>query len=95
MSLSTLILLQKTTLVFISCGKKIKFFHWFLEAIDYAFAHKNSQLQKIIFQNIQKTMVQQNIFLQCWQDVGILTCSSFHQFKTLSSIVSLFKFSVA
>ena len=58
------VILQKTILVFSSCGGEIKVFHRSLEANDYAFARKNSQLQKTIFQNIQKMMVQKDIFLQ-------------------------------
>ena len=70
------VILQKTILVFSSYGGEIKVFRRSLEAIDCAFARKNAQLQIIFFQNTQKMVVQQDIFLQNWQDVGILSCSS-------------------
>ena len=65
-----------------------------MEAINYVYAHTNFKLQKKTIQNKQKTMVEQDIFFQNWQDVGVLTCF-IHQFKTLSSFVSVFKFAVA
>ena len=58
------VILQKTFLVFSSCGREIKIFHRSLRTIDYIFAHTNSQFQKIIFQNVKKMIVQQDIFLQ-------------------------------
>ena len=87
------IILQKTILVFSSCGGEIKVFHRSLEAIDYAFARTNSQLQKTIFQNIQKVMVQQ-VFARMAR-CGYFDLFKFNQFKTLSSFVSAFKLSLA
>ena len=84
------VILQKTVLVYVSFGSKIKVFHRSLEALNYAFAHKNSQLQKITFQNKPKTMVHQNIYLQSLQDVGILTRSSSSSLRLLSSFVFAF-----
>ena len=80
--------IKKNILVFSSCGGKIKAFRQSFEAIDYAFARKNYQLLKIIFQNTQKMMVQKDIFLQSLQDVGALF--KFHQFKSLASSISAF-----
>ena len=54
----TLLYYQTTVLVFSSYGEEIKTFCQSFEAIDYAFARKNYQLLKIIFQNTQKMMVQ-------------------------------------
>ena len=66
------LLYYKKLFLFFSCGGKINVFHRSLEAIDYAFPHTNSQLPKKSF----RMMGQQNIFLQSWQDVDILTRSS-------------------
>ena len=68
------VILQKNILVFSSCCREIKYFQWSFDAIDYVFAHTNSQVYKIFFKNIQKMMVQQYIFLQSLQYVEFLTC---------------------
>ena len=63
---STLLYFLKYIKFFSSCVGKIKAFRWSLEAVDYAFAHTNYRLQKTIFQNTQKMMVQKVISLQSW-----------------------------
>ena len=66
-----------------------------LEAIDLTFAHTNFQLEKIIFYNIKKMMVKQDIFFAKLARHGYFDLFKLNQFKTLSSFVSTFIFSVS
>ena len=85
------VVLQKTILVFSSCGGEIKVFHRSFEAIDYTFAHIDFKLQKTIFEVIQYLMYFCAKLARC----RYFDLFKFNKFKTSSSFVSTFKFSVS
>ena len=67
------VILQQTFLVILICDGETEIFNRSSEAINFTFTHTNFQLQKIIFPNIKKMIVQQDILFQSYKDVGILT----------------------